>query len=430
MIKNLTQLKVEDQRVFLRLDLNVPMDSQGHITDDRRIQEAIPTIKYLLEKKARIIIGAHLGRPKGTFQEKLSMKPVGERLAELLEKEVLLVDEVDSDAPKALFLGLKSNKILLLENLRFHKDEVLNETSLANSIKSYTDVYVNDAFGSSHREHTSLHALPRLYTERGMGLLIQKELHSLEALFNEPAKPFYIVMGGAKIAQKIPTIEQLMSHADGFIIGGAMAYTFLKARGEKVGKSLVEKSQLRYVTELMNRLHAKGKTLLLPEDHIVSKDFSGQLGAHVTRKIADDELALDIGPGTIEKYTSQLKEAKTVLWNGPMGVFENPKFARGTQAVCQAISENTGFTVVGGGDSAAAALKFEGEFSHVSTGGGACLEYLEKRSLPGVDILKPTKKEIAGQQRVEWVSEEYQDLEDEFPQNEDRAERTFTRKDS
>ena len=403
-IKSLDQISLSQKRVFLRTDFNVPLDN-GRVQDVYRIQAAFPTIQYLIEKNAKIIIGTHLGRPQGTFEKEWSLEPVAEYLSQQLSCDVILIDEPDGDAPKALFSSLKRNQILMLENLRFLKGEVENSEPLASHWASYIDVYVNDAFGVIHRNHCSLNALPKLIEERTYGFLVDQEIRNLTRVIENPLAPFGLVLGGAKVSDKIQMIERLADQVDVFLIGGAMAYTFLKAQGINVGASKIEKDKITFARNLLQRLEQKNKKVLLPVDHVVSKDFQGDSGRTQTFKIAQGQMALDIGPQTVKLFCQEIKAMKTILWNGPMGVFENPVFSQGTQAICQEISNHSGFTVVGGGDSAFAAQKFGGSFSHVSTGGGATLEFLEGKDLPGLTALRLSRKEIAGLQRIEWVSE-------------------------
>jgi phosphoglycerate kinase len=407
-IRPIEQLDFKGKRVFLRVDFNVPV-KDGVIQDPRRIDEAIPTIKYILEKEAKLVIGSHFGRPDGKYSEKLSMTPIAEYLGEKLGgHDVLLVDEPDSDAPKALLNGLKPRQIIMLENLRFLKGEEENSDTLANKWASFTDIYINDAFGVSHRAHCSVSALPRVIPKRAYGFLVKKEIKNLSKLIEQPQSPFGLILGGAKVSDKITIIDRLLPKADVFIIGGAMAYTFLKAKGVRVGASRVEEDKVAFAREFLATCERKGKKVLLPIDHIVSANLESD-EVHEVSVIADSRMALDIGPKTIELYTKEIAKLKTIFWNGPMGVFEIPSFENGTKAICKAISDNEGFTVIGGGDSASAALKFGGDFSHISTGGGASLEYLEGKELPGLASLKLTRNEIAGLQRIEWISEEVTD---------------------
>lgn len=411
-IRSLTDFKFKNKNVFVRVDFNVPV-KDGKIQDTRRIDEALPTLEYILENEGKVILASHFGRPKGKYSEEFSMAPIAEYVGEALKKEVILIDEPDSDAPKALFQGLKSNQIMMLENLRFLPGEEGNDSSLASQWASYTDIYINDAFGVSHRKHCSVDTLPRLVKARGIGYLIQKEIKYLSALLKKPETPFCVILGGAKVSDKINIIENLLTKVDTFIVGGAMAYTFLKAQGQEVGSSLVEEELVGYAKELLKKLDYKNKKIFLPQDHVIAKDLKDDSTATESKHIPSGFMGLDIGPQTAALFSQEISKAKTVLWNGPMGVFEIPAYANGTKLVCEALSANKGMTVVGGGDSASAAQKFGGEFSHISTGGGASLEYLEGKALPGLKSLELTREEIASLQRVEWIAAEYEDIEDD-----------------
>lgn len=398
-IKSIEDFDLKDQRVFIRLDLNVPMKGDpGHleITDDTRIRAALPTLKYAMEKGAKLVLASHLGRPESAEDRpKYTLEPVASRLGELLGCEVILIEEPTSDAPKALLPTLKPKQILLLENVRFEKGETKNAAELANVIASYTDVYINDAFGASHRAHSTIDALPRLIAKRGCGFLIKKEIENLAMLLESPKKPFLTIMGGAKVSDKINVIESMMEKIDTFLVGGAMAYTFLAAQGHGVGKSRVEKDRLSFARDLIKRIESRGKKILLPIDHIVADDFLTPVKIETvdSATIPDDRLGLDIGPKTRELYRKEIERAKTVFWNGPMGVFERPEFAKGSFVVAEALAQlaqNGGMSVVGGGDSAAAAEAsgFADKMTHISTGGGASLEYLEGAKLPGLEALR------------------------------------------
>lgn len=395
-IKTVRDFELKGKTVFLRLDLNVPMDASGHITDETRITAALPTVKYCLENGAKLIIASHLGRPKSAADRQYSMEPVAKRVGELLDVEVVLMDEPDSEGVKHILYGPMKNQIICLENLRFDPGETENSTELAVMWTSYADIYINDAFGASHRAHASISALPDMMKDKGVGFLIEKEIKMLDGLFDKPQKPYIAVLGGAKVSDKIPVIEKLINVVDGFVIGGAMAYTFLKAQGVEVGKSLVETEKLKYAKEMIERIEARGKTLLLPVDHVTSKSFGDTSSIRVTsdNKINDNEMGLDIGPKTIQLYKKCLSEAKTVFWNGPMGVFETPEYSKGTFAIAETMANNSGTMIVGGGDSAAAAEAsgFADKMTHISTGGGASLEYLQGEKLPGLEVLRKRKQ--------------------------------------
>lgn len=395
-IKTIRDFELSGKTVFLRLDLNVPLDG-SKITDETRITASLPTVKYCLEKGAKLIVASHLGRPKSADDKKYSMEPVAKRLGELLNREVVLMEEPSSEGVKHILYGNMKNEIICLENLRFDPGETENSTELAVQWASYSDIYINDAFGASHRAHASIYALPEVMGKRaGIGFLIEKEIKMLDSLTDNPKKPYIAVLGGSKISDKIDVIEKLIDIVDGFIIGGAMAYTFLKAQNVSVGKSLVETDKLKYAREMIERVEARQKTMLLPVDHITSTAFGNVENKKTTTSamIAENEMGLDIGPQTIRNFTAALNKAATVFWNGPMGVFENKAFATGTFAIARALAENSGIKIVGGGDSAAAAVAsgFADKMTHISTGGGASLEYLQGKKLPGLEILRPRKQ--------------------------------------
>lgn len=391
-IRSIEELELKDKAVFLRVDFNVPME-EGKITDDNRIQAALPTIRYALDKGARLILASHLGRPKGEYNRKYSMEPVGAHLSQLLGLDVILIDEVRGDAPKAIFKGWKDGQLLLLENLRFDSDEEKNGRDLAMAIASYVDVYINDAFGASHRAHASIVALAKEVKQRGLGFLMKKEIEALDKMLVDYQVPFVTVLGGAKVSDKIGVIENLIDKVDTFLIGGAMAYTFLAADDIPIGSSLVEKDKLKFASELMKRVSARNKKLLLPLDHVVIPSFDRINEAKATGSAAIPEnwMGVDIGPKTIDLYREEISRAQTILWNGPMGVFEKAPLAKGSFALAQAMAENTqAMTVVGGGDSASAAKAsgFADKMDHISTGGGASLEYLQGDKLPGIEALR------------------------------------------
>ncbi|UOF02796.1 phosphoglycerate kinase [Bdellovibrio reynosensis] len=390
-IKTVRDFELDGKVVFLRLDLNVPMEN-GKITDENRITASLPTIKHCMEKGAKLVLASHLGRPKSKDDKEYSLEPVAKRLQEHLNAEVILVEDPDSDAPKHLLQSLKKNQLILLENVRYEEGETKDSIEFAQKIANYTDIYINDAFGASHRAHATIHALPSVMKDKGIGFLIEKEINMLDSLLQNPKRPYLAVMGGAKVSDKIAVIERLMDVVDGFIIGGAMAYTFLKAMGHPVGKSLVENDKVKYAKEMIERIEARNKTILLPVDHVATKGITDTANARTTKDvvISEDELGVDIGPQTLRSYTAALMEAGTIFWNGPMGIFENPAFSKGTFGVAKAIAESNATKIVGGGDSAAAAEAsgFADKMTHISTGGGASLEYLQGDKLPGLEILR------------------------------------------
>lgn len=396
-IKTIRDLDVDGKVVFLRLDLNVPLDG-AKITDENRIRASLPTIKYLMERNAKIIMASHLGRPKSADDKKYSLEPVATRLSELLGAEVILFDDPASDGVKGLIPGLKKNQLVLLENVRFVEGETKDAEDFANVIASYAQVYINDAFGASHRAHTTIHALPKVMKQKGIGFLIEKEITMLDQLIENPKRPYVAVLGGAKVSDKIAVIEKLMDVVDAFVIGGAMAYTFIKANGHPVGKSLVEEDRVKYAKEMMGRIEARDKTLLLPVDHVVTTSITDTKGMRTTSGVGimENELGVDIGPKSLVQFETSLREAGTIFWNGPMGIFETPEFARGTFGLAKAIAESKALKIVGGGDSAAAAQEsgYAEQMSYISTGGGASLEYLQGDKLPGLEVLRDKRSAL------------------------------------
>lgn len=394
-IKSIENFQIEDKRLFLRLDLNVPMDDEGNITDETRIRAAMPTIQYAIDKGAKIILSSHLGRPKG-IDKKYSLEPVAAYLTKELNKEIILVEEPRGHAPKALLAGLKPSQIILLENLRFDAGEEKNDREFAQCLASFSDIYINDAFGASHRAHASIVGLPELMEKKGLGFLMKKEIEMLDTVRLTPEHPFLAILGGAKVSDKIDVIEVLMEKVDSMIIGGAMAYTFLAAQNVPTGKSLVEKDKVKFAAELIERAKARNKRILIPVDHKITKDIKDTASLKVcdTAAIPDGWMGVDIGPKTLALYSQEIQRAKTIFWNGPMGVFETPAFSDGTFGVARAISETKAVSVVGGGDSAAAAQAsgLADKFSHISTGGGASLEFLQGDKLPGIEALRAPKR--------------------------------------
>lgn len=398
-IRRIDEFELKDKRVFLRVDFNVPMNG-GKISDDTRIRAALPTIQYALEKGAKLVLASHLGRPESKEDRaKYSLEPVATRLGELLNVEVLLIDEPTSDAPKGLLLGLKSSQLILLENVRFEPGETKNSREFASILASYTDIYINDAFGASHRAHATIDALPSMIEQKGIGFLIAKEIEMLDRLLHSPVSPYMAILGGAKVSDKIPVIENMIDHIDTFFVGGAMAYTFLAAQGISTGASRVEKDKVAFAGEMLKRIDARDRRCLLPIDHVITQDIKDTRNIRTTDSVSipDGWLAVDIGPKTRELFRKELQKAKTVFWNGPMGVFETPEFSKGTFAIAETLSQLTGATtIVGGGDSAAAAEEsgYAGMMTHISTGGGASLEYLQGDKLPGLEILRSRRTHL------------------------------------
>jgi phosphoglycerate kinase len=390
--KTIRDLNLKGRRVFVRVDFNVPLKG-GVIGDDTRIRESLPTIKYALEAGAScVILASHLGRPKGKPNPDMSLRPVAVRTAELLGRPVASAEDCIGAPAETTVRSAPPGGVVLLENLRFHPEEEKNDAGFAKGLAALCDVYVNDAFGAAHRAHASVEALVRLVPEAGAGLLMEKELRYLGAALEHPERPFVAVLGGAKVSDKIEVIENLIPRVDRLIIGGAMAYTFFKAQGLPVGKSLVEDDKLDSARAILARAKERGLQLLLPLDHVVAPQVDAKAPTE-TLDVDDtrigDRMGLDIGPKTIEAYSSALGDAKTVVWNGPMGVFELAPFATGTMRLAAAVARVNGTTIVGGGDSIAAIKKsgVGARITHISTGGGASLEFLGGRTLPGVAVL-------------------------------------------
>lgn len=388
--KSVEDLNVKGKKVLVRCDFNVPI-IDGKITDENRITAALPTINKLISGGARVILCSHMGKPKGEPKPELSLAPVADRLAEKLGVKVVFAkdDSVVGENAKKAVSELKDGEVVLLENTRFRKEETKNEEAFSKELASLADIFVNDAFGSSHRAHCSTVGVTKFVSESAVGYLMDKEISFLGNAVNNPERPFVAILGGAKVSDKINVINNLLDKVDTLIIGGGMAYTFTVAKGGKVGNSLLEADKVDYAREMMEKAKAKGVSLLLPEDTVIAQEFKNDAETRVvdTMEIPDDWEGLDIGPKTQKAYAEALKGAKTVIWNGPMGVFEMPNFAKGTIAVAKAMSELEGATtIIGGGDSAAAVnqLGFGDKMSHISTGGGASLEFLEGKELPGV----------------------------------------------
>ena len=392
-IKSIEELKLENQRVFIRVDFNVPLDKEQQITDDERIRAAIPTIQYAIEAGAKVILASHLGRPKGKVAPEYSLEPCGARLAELMKVEVHMPDDCIGDAPRKVIQDLRAGQVCLLENLRFHAEEEANEEGFIKELGELCDVYVSDAFGAVHRAHASTAGLPRIKSERGMGFLVKREVAALARVVDSPARPFVAVLGGAKVADKIEVIESLMQKCDAICIGGAMANTLLAAQGHKLQASRVETDWLARGRTLLEQARDRKVDILLPADVVVATSLEAQSGKTV--KVPDipaDHMALDVGPETLELFGARIAKAQTIFWNGPMGLFENPAFASGTQGIAQRVADASAFSVVGGGDSAAAVRQAGAELAekidHISTGGGASLELIEGKKLPGIEALR------------------------------------------
>jgi triosephosphate isomerase (TIM) len=410
--KTVEDIDVKGKKVIVRVDFNVPLDENRNITDDKRIVGALPTIQYLINNGARTILVSHLGRPKGGFEDKYSMKPTAARLSELLGKQVALAADVVGDDAKAKVASLKDGEVLMLENVRFHKEEEKNDPAFAKELASLAEIYVNDAFGTAHRAHASTAGLAD-YLPAVCGFLIKKELDFLGKALANPARPFVAILGGAKVSDKIAVIEELINKVDTLIIGGGMAYTFLKAKGYRIGNSICENDRLELAANLMEKAEKKGVNLMLPIGSIVGQEFKPDTEHKYVPSddMPDGWMGMDIGSLTIEKFSKEIKKAKTIVWNGPMGVFEFPNFATGTKEIARAVAESSAISIVGGGDSAAAVeqLGFADKITHISTGGGASLEFLEGKELPGIAALldkNPRKKIAAGNWKMNKTAKE------------------------
>jgi len=378
-LRSVTDLPLRGQRVFLRADLNVPL-REGRIADDTRIRASLPTLDYIREQGGRVLLSSHLGRPKGERRPEFSLRPVAEALGLPLARDCI-GPEVETQVA-----SLQDGDTLLLENLRFHTGETKNDPSFVEALGRLTDVYVNDAFGTAHRAHASTAGLPGLCSDAGAGFLLAREVEALARVRDQPARPFVCILGGAKVSDKLSVVESLAKRADAIVIGGAMAFTFLLARGEPVGSSLVEPDRVEQARHLL-----EGSTeLLLPIDHVVAKSVEDTQGAETVERIPEDRMALDIGPRSVERIRECLRSAATIFWNGPLGLFERPPFDSGTQAVAALVAASSAYSVVGGGDSLAAvkAAGVADQICHLSTGGGASLEFLEGRELPGIAALE------------------------------------------
>ncbi|SFH52630.1 phosphoglycerate kinase [Tindallia magadiensis] len=390
--RKMSNVKLEGEKVLLRCDFNVPLDKERKIVDDSRIQASLPTIKYLLENNASVILMSHLGRPKGEPKKDLTLKPIAEKLENLLNQKVLFADddEVVGHRAKSISENLKPGEIMLLENVRFRKEEEKNEENFSKELASLGTIFINDAFGTAHRAHCSTTGIAN-HLPSAIGYLIEKEVGIMGEALNKPERPFVAILGGAKVSDKIGVIDNLIDKVDALLIGGGMAFTFLKAEGFEIGQSLLEEDKIEVAKKMIEKAEVKGVPLLLPVDVVVAKDLSNQASFEIAEihRIPDDKIGVDIGPKTIGLFVERIRAAKTIIWNGPMGVFEIDNFSKGTKTVAEAMADNDAITIVGGGDSAAAVEKWKmsEKMHHVSTGGGASLEFLEGKILPGIDII-------------------------------------------
>jgi len=400
--KTVEDIDITNKRVIVRVDFNVPMNKSGEITDDKRIKGALETINYLIDNNCKVILMSHLGRPKDTYDEKYSLKPIAKRLSKLLGQDIIFANDTIGKDAKEKSANLKNGQILLLENVRFYKEEKKNDKAFAKELASMADIFVNDAFGTAHRAHASTAGIAE-YLPAVCGFLIKKEIEIMGHALKNPKRPFVAILGGAKVSDKIGVIENLLDKVDSLIIGGGMAYTFLKAKGYQIGESICEDDKINLAKELMKKAEEKNVRLMLPIGSIVAKEFKNDTEFKYVPSDAmpDGWMGVDIGSLTIEKFTNEIKKARTIVWNGPMGVFEFENFAKGTSEIAKAVSEADAVSIIGGGDSAAAIeiLGYADKVTHISTGGGASLEFLEGKKLPGIECLldkKPKKMVIAG----------------------------------
>ncbi len=388
---SIKDLDLKGKRVFMRVDFNVPLNDAGAITDDTRIRASLPSINYAVERGARLILASHLGRPKGKPNPKYSLSPVARRLSELLGKPVAFAADCIGPEVEQQAAALKDGEVMLLENLRFHAEEEKNDPEFAKRLAALAQVYVNDAFGSAHRAHASTEGITHYLSPSAAGMLMEKELQYLSKATEHPVRPYVAIVGGAKVSDKIEFLQNLAKLADSVLIGGAMAYTFLKAQGVEVGKSKVEDDKLDVARELLRVAHVRNIKIMLPTDHVVADRIDASAAAEVvgTQSIPADKLGVDIGPATRVAYAREVAGAKTIVWNGPMGVFELDQFAQGTLEIARSVATSNGVSIVGGGDSVAAVTKMgvAARICHISTGGGASLEFLSGMKLPGVEAL-------------------------------------------
>lgn len=385
---SMKDLDLKDKRVFVRLDLNVPM-KEGQIVDDTRIRESLPTIRYIVEKGAIAILASHLGRPKGEKKAEFSLKPVAERLSQMLAKPIRFLSDCVGEAVSTEVRSGKGGDVFLLENLRFYKEEEKNDEHFSKQLADLAERYVNDAFGASHRAHASIVGITRFIPLRAAGFLLQKEIDHLGNLLSDPERPVTALIGGAKISDKIEVVSNLLNIVDNLLIGGGMAYTFFKSRGQAIGQSICEDDKLGLARELMQQAAEKKVNLMLPADNLASKSVQAPVDTKVVKEIPDEWMGVDIGPQTISAYKEIIKRSRTIFWNGPMGVFEVEAFAQGTTQIAQSITQSNATSIVGGGDSIAALQKIGviDKITHVSTGGGASLEFLAGKRLPGIEAL-------------------------------------------
>ncbi|MBL4817830.1 MAG: phosphoglycerate kinase [Deltaproteobacteria bacterium] len=391
MLNSINDPKIDwlGKRVLLRLDLNVPLNAEGEIIDDTRIKASLETTQFLLTKGARLIIASHLGRPKGKVKPELSLEPVARRLQELLDREIIFVHDCIGDGIKRLITELKPGNLLLLENLRFHSSEEKNEGNFAKLLAQNIDVYVNDAFGAAHRPHASVEGITRYVPIKLAGFLMQKEVENLNNLIQNPKRPFVAIIGGSKVSDKIAAIAPLLGRIDTLVIGGAMAYTFLKAQGKEIGNSRFEENRLQVAAALLKKASDNQVEVILPKDHVVVSEFSKDAPTRIVKKLEEGDVGIDIGPETLSACERAIHFAKTIFWNGPVGVYEWESGVQNTLGIAKAVAESEAFSVVGGGDSIAALHQADvyDKISYVSTGGGACLEFLQGIELPGVKPL-------------------------------------------